>query len=696
MKRFLNSTAALSVAVMNIQPWPLVAQTLTDVGTVIAADGTVLCEPTADLACDPTNADLILQAEKIEEEIAKAAAAEADAKAKDEADAAAAEADAKAKAEADAAAAEADAKAKAEADAVAAEADAKAKAEADAAAAEADAKAKAEADAAAAEADAKAKAEAEAAAAEADAKAKAEADAAAAEADAKAKAEAEAAAAEADANAKAEADAAAAEADAKAKAEAEAAAAEADAKAKAEADAAAAEADAKAKENAATAADPAAEAPAQDTEKLATETENPTAADLEVKDDGTIIDPSAGLKTAEEVIDPTAVPVTAPEVSEEEIKSLSNLLAPEATVTTTEDAPETAQPLASVESGAKPVDAAPSSDAVTATSETLTEESTRRATEEFAAAPQVVAPGKKNKLSDLEKAGLVVLGALAVGTILNSNKQASSTEQQQVVSNTGDRVVVLQPDGSYQIYKDDDALMRRPGNTLRTETFKDGSTRTFIDRPDGSQIVTIRNATGRVLQRVHYDAQGNERFLINDLEPERPIVVSNLPKPRNRPIVISTQDGDAALRAALSKRQIESIGRTFSLRQVRDIPQVRHLAAMIDVDNITFASGSSALSTSEINALSDLGTTMQNILDANPNEVFLIEGHTDAVGKAAMNLALSDRRAETVALALTEYFGIPPENMVVQGYGEGELLIDTQADEKRNRRAAVRIITPLL
>jgi outer membrane protein OmpA-like peptidoglycan-associated protein len=87
---------------------------------------------------------------------------------------------------------------------------------------------------------------------------------------------------------------------------------------------------------------------------------------------------------------------------------------------------------------------------------------------------------------------------------------------------------------------------------------------------------------------------------------------------------------------------------------------------------------------------------MQDLLDANSNEVFLVEGHTDATGKTAMNLALSDRRAETVALALTEYFDIPPENMVVQGYGETELLIDTQADEKRNRRVGVRIITPLL
>ena len=64
--------------------------------------------------------------------------------------------------------------------------------------------------------------------------------------------------------------------------------------------------------------------------------------------------------------------------------------------------------------------------------------------------------------------------------------------------------------------------------------------------------------------------------------------------------------------------------------------------------------------------------------------------------RAALNLALSDRRAESVALALTEYFDIPPENMVVQGYGETELLIDTLENEPRNRRVEVKVITPLM
>ncbi len=94
--------------------------------------------------------------------------------------------------------------------------------------------------------------------------------------------------------------------------------------------------------------------------------------------------------------------------------------------------------------------------------------------------------------------------------------------------------------------------------------------------------------------------------------------------------------------------------------------------------------------------MSTLGRLISAMIEDDPREVFLIEGHTDAVGSNAANLALSDRRAELVALALTEYFDVPPENLVVQGYGEEFLKIQTQGDERANRRAGVRRITDLL
>jgi outer membrane protein OmpA-like peptidoglycan-associated protein len=243
---------------------------------------------------------------------------------------------------------------------------------------------------------------------------------------------------------------------------------------------------------------------------------------------------------------------------------------------------------------------------------------------------------------------------------------------------------------------DDNALLREPGSTVTTQTFRDGSTRVIVERADGSQIATIRDASGRVLQRVAYDPTGRATILIDDMQPEIWVDVRDLPRPRPNRTTIELEDQNAALRAAMAAADIENLGRKFSLRQIRTIPQVRDLAPTITMNTITFASGSAAVESSEAARLNKLGKLITDLIAENPNEVFLIEGHTDAVGSAASNLALSDRRAESVAKALTEYFDVPPENLVVQGYGENELLVPTGSDERANRRVAVRIITALL
>lgn len=419
------------------------------------------------------------------------------------------------------------------------------------------------------------------------------------------------------------------------------------------------------------------------------------------------VDPAAGLRVADPAPEADATPVDAPVPTETEVETLSTILAEPGALDPT--ALEAASSFATPTSDAHQATTA-TGDAATAPAadpahptpevptlgsvlvETLGEGSTRRSDEEFTAPPVALADGKKSGLSNLEKVGLVALGALVVGAIINEGRK----DERRVVSNTGDRIVVLKPDGTYQVYKDDDATLRVPGSTVRTETYRDGSTRTIVERTDGTQIVTIRDASGRVLRRAQYDKQGRELVLIDDFWEEEPVVVSKLPRPRKDRVTISAKDEDAALKAALAAKEAKKAGRSFTLRQIREIPEVRALAATIDVERITFDSGSSAIKASEAENLAELGSLMQDLLDANPGEVFLIEGHTDAVGNAAMNLALSDRRAESVALALTEYFDIPPENMVVQGYGEAELLIDTQKDERRNRRVAVRVITPLM
>jgi outer membrane protein OmpA-like peptidoglycan-associated protein len=326
--------------------------------------------------------------------------------------------------------------------------------------------------------------------------------------------------------------------------------------------------------------------------------------------------------------------------------------------------------------------------------EELTDADVRSSNEDFTttvtgtAAPQTetTTQNRDKGLSNFEKALLLGLGAVVVGSVLNNGDE--------VVSNSGDRVVVQRGD-ELRVLKNDDVLLRQPGSEIATETFSDGSTRTTITRADGTQIVTIRSNDGRVLRRARVMPDGSQVALFDDTVAFAPVDVTTLPAAAPQQVAMSSAS-DSALRDALLANLLSQPDRTFSLDQVREIRQVRTLAPQVELDTVTFASGSAAIDPSQAEQLGTLGRAISAIVVDNPNTVFLIEGHTDAVGAASYNLALSDRRAETVALALTEYFGVPPENLITQGYGEEFLKIDTQADERANRRAAVRNITSLL
>ncbi|MDP3340191.1 OmpA family protein [Frigidibacter sp.] len=328
--------------------------------------------------------------------------------------------------------------------------------------------------------------------------------------------------------------------------------------------------------------------------------------------------------------------------------------------------------------------------------ETVTEENARSSSEDFDNTVSERSAARSSNdddddddrwnsaLSDREKVMLLGLGALAVGAVVSNNRK--------VALNSGDRVVVQRPDGQYEVIKDDDVLLRQPGSNVRTEQFNDGSSRTTVVREDGSRIVTIYSPEMRVLRRTRIDPNGREYLLIDDTVAYEPVNVATLPAPTRNFVTLS--DDESELRTALARES--DFGRRFSLSQVRNIAEVRSLVPVIDVNAITFETGSAAITPDQAQALASLGRLIQGYIDENPQEVFLIEGHTDAVGSAASNLALSDRRAESVALALTEYFDVPPENMVVQGYGESYLRVNSQTSERTNRRASVRRITDLL
>lgn len=357
------------------------------------------------------------------------------------------------------------------------------------------------------------------------------------------------------------------------------------------------------------------------------------------------------------------------------------------------DAQAEAQAQADTDAPASMAAAAGDTDAAEVTEESVTEDTSRSSSEEFEtdldgeALREEADDDDDSGLSNFEKFAILGLGAVALSQILRPDEE--------VVTNTGDRVVV-ERDGQYRLLKNDDSLLRRPGSDVTTYQFEDGSTRTVVVREDGAQVETIRARDGRVLRRTRVLADGREVILFDDTQASSQVIVNDLPQISDRRQVSFRDVSAEDLAVALSAQDAQGLDRRFSLSQVRNIDAVRDLVPQINVDTINFETNSAVIQPDEARELSALGRAMSQIIEDNPGEVFLIEGHTDAVGGASYNLALSDRRAESVALALTEYFDVPPENLVVQGYGESDLLVRSDRAERANRRAAVRRITPLL
>jgi outer membrane protein OmpA-like peptidoglycan-associated protein len=146
----------------------------------------------------------------------------------------------------------------------------------------------------------------------------------------------------------------------------------------------------------------------------------------------------------------------------------------------------------------------------------------------------------------------------------------------------------------------------------------------------------------------------------------------------------------------LERPPVERVQRLYSVDEVKRSARVRDIARRVDLDTLTFEFGSAEVPENQIEKMEGVANAMDKLLAKNPAETFLIEGHTDAVGSDEANLALSDRRAEAVAEALTNVFDIPPENLATQGYGERYLKVNTTRPEQENRRVAIRRITPLV
>lgn len=80
--------------------------------------------------------------------------------------------------------------------------------------------------------------------------------------------------------------------------------------------------------------------------------------------------------------------------------------------------------------------------------------------------------------------------------------------------------------------------------------------------------------------------------------------------------------------------------------------------------------------------------TLANFLKEFPKATGVIEGHTDNVGPKALNMKLSQRRADTIRNYLVKEFGIAPERIKAVGYGPTKPVASnkTKAGKAQNRR----------
>lgn len=107
---------------------------------------------------------------------------------------------------------------------------------------------------------------------------------------------------------------------------------------------------------------------------------------------------------------------------------------------------------------------------------------------------------------------------------------------------------------------------------------------------------------------------------------------------------------------------------------------------VVTIGDVLFATDRADLNANGMATVRKLAEVMMQ----NPDRTVSVEGFTDSTGSAAHNQQLSERRAASVARALTS-MGVPPERVATRGYGEAYPVAsnDSAANRQLNRRVEI-------
>jgi outer membrane protein OmpA-like peptidoglycan-associated protein len=111
---------------------------------------------------------------------------------------------------------------------------------------------------------------------------------------------------------------------------------------------------------------------------------------------------------------------------------------------------------------------------------------------------------------------------------------------------------------------------------------------------------------------------------------------------------------------------------------------------LLELHAFNFPSGQSEIQSQNFGLLDKIVTAIR----AFPSPSVVVSGHTDSVGGTHVNLALSQRRAETVASFLEKVGGFDKTRLTAIGYGESRPVAsnETAVGRNTNRRIEVLII----
>ena len=126
--------------------------------------------------------------------------------------------------------------------------------------------------------------------------------------------------------------------------------------------------------------------------------------------------------------------------------------------------------------------------------------------------------------------------------------------------------------------------------------------------------------------------------------------------------------------------------RSLSLGEREEIAELAATKPKIDLE-IRFDYNSADINRSSMPAVQELGKALSDT--SLKGSTFVVAGHTDAIGGAAFNQDLSERRADTIKKYLVEHYGINGSNLVAVGYGKTKLKNPNAPMDPTNRRVQV-------